>query len=109
MGFKLAKSETFRVNNITIETTDDKGRVQKDTVSAVYKRPNEDRLDALDGKKNCDVCREMLVTVEGMLDDDNQPVPYEGDNIEALLSIPPATFALAAAFWQGARLGRTKN
>ena len=108
MAFKLAKSPTFKAN-VTIETQDDKGRTQKETVVATYKRCNEDQLAELEGKKNAEVCREVLVNVEGMLDDEQQPVPYEGDNVEALLLIPPATFALAAVFWQGSRMGRAKN
>lgn len=108
MAFKLAKSPTFR-GNVTIETIDDKGRTSKETVVATYRRKNEDELSELEGKKNADVCRDVLVNVEGMVDDDGQPVAYEGDNVEALLMIPPATFALAAYYWQASRAGRTKN
>lgn len=108
MAFKLAKSPTFRAT-VTIETHDEKGRVSKETVTATYRRLNEDQLAELEGKRNADVCRDVLLGVDGMLDEEGQPVPYEGDNIEALLSIPPATFALSAAFWQASRVGRAKN
>lgn len=108
MAFKLAKSPTFKAT-VTIETQDDKGRTEKETVVATYRRCNEDELSDLEGKKNAEVCRLVLINVEGMVDQDRQPVPYEGDNVEALLMIPPATFALAAAFWQGSRMGRAKN
>lgn len=108
MAFKLAKSETFRMN-VTIETQDEKGRTEKEAVFATYTRPSESQLEELEGLKNDAVCERMLVNVEGIIGPDGQAVPYAGDFKVALLAIPPATFALAAAFWQGARLGRAKN
>lgn len=108
MAFKLAKSPTFKAT-VTIETQDDKGRTQKDTVIATFKRCGEEELAEFTDLKNAELMRRVLLNVEGLIDENNEPVPYEGDNIEGFLAIPPATHALAMAFWQASRLGRAKN
>lgn len=117
MPFKLSKSETFR-SQVTIETLDEKGRSHKEVVHCTFRRPNETEVDEWTGKDNKLVLQEFLLNVEGMTDevDDEAtggkkmvPVPYEGDNIAAFLSHPPAIFAVSAVFWQAARLGRVKN
>lgn len=108
MSFRLSKSDTFRMP-VNIESTDEKGRTVKETVTATYKRCDEVTLELLEGKRNSEVLSEVLTDVEGMLDEKGEHVPYEGDYRMALLSYPPATFALAAAFWQASRMGRAKN
>lgn len=108
MTFQITQEETFQ-GRVTIETVDQKGRTHKSVVVATYKRFDEDGLAELDSRKNADVCREALINVEGLVDDNKNPIPYEGDFKEALLRIPPATFALAAYFWQASRMGRAKN
>lgn len=108
MAFRVTKTPTFKAN-VTIETADEKGRTLKETVVAEFERPTEVQLTEWEGAKNVAVCERFLRDVAGMTDDEGQPVRYEGENRDALLSMPPATFALAAAFWQCARLGRIKN
>lgn len=108
MAFKLTKSASFRCN-VTIEMQDEKGRTSKETVVATFKRPNEEQLKELGGKDHVDVVAEWLENLDGLLDDDGNAVPYEGEYRVAFLAIPPATFALSQAFLLAARAGRAKN
>ena len=116
MPFKLTKTETFRVP-VTIESLDENGRTLKEVVHCTYLRPNEAELEEWNGKDNKAVLYHFLKNVEGMTDKDpDDPdnkaqvaIPFEGAYREAFLNYPPAIFSCAAAFWQGARLGRVKN
>jgi hypothetical protein len=108
MPFKLSKSQTFRTT-VTIESVDEKGRTQKETVQCTWARPTEEELDAYTGKENKEALGKFLLNVEGMMDEDGNDVPYEGTYRDAFLSYSPATFACAASFWQAARMGRVKN
>lgn len=108
MAFRIAKSDTFQ-SQVEISTPDEKGRTQKETVTCKFKRYKEDELDALSGKPNIEVLREVLVDVVGMLDDDGQPVPWNDATKEGFLQTSQATFAVAAKFWMLSRIGREKN
>jgi hypothetical protein len=108
MAFKLAKTETFKAQ-VEISTPDEKGRIEKETVTCTFKRKSEDELDALSGKSNVEVLKEVLSDVAGMVDDDRQPVPWNEATMNAFLQIPQATFAAAAKFWTLSRIGREKN
>ena len=114
MAFKLNKTETFRVP-VTIESLDEKGRSLKEVVHCTYLRPSESELEDWNGKDNKLVLAHFLKNVEGMSAPDPEnvdaqiDVPYRDEYREAFLNYPPAVFSCAAAFWQGARLGRVKN
>lgn len=108
MAFKLAKTENFRAP-VTIESTDEKGRVLKETVHCVYRRPNEAECKEWATKDNAEVMAEFLVDVEGMTDEEGASVLYVAENRLAFLAYPPATFASASVFWQCARTGKSKN
>ena len=78
MAFKLAKSPTFKAN-VTIETQDDKGRTEKETVVATYRRCNEDELSDLEGKKNAEEAQRLqqaglVATVPGRSSHSRPPI-----------------------------------
>jgi DNA-binding protein Fis len=107
MAFKLSKSDTFTAE-VEISTPDEKGRTVKESVKATYKRLNGDELDELKDLDNREVLRRVLVNVDGLRDDDNQPVPWNEEIREGFLLHPPAVFACAAKFWVLSRAGRDK-
>lgn len=108
MAFKLSKSDTF-TSEVEISTPDDKGRIVKETVKVTFKRLNSDELDELKEQgDNRDACRKVIVDVQGMRDDDGQPVPWNDETAEGFLLHSQATFACASKFWVLSRVGREK-
>jgi hypothetical protein len=109
MAFKIVLSPTYKVK-VIVETPNDKGTVDKSDFMAEFKRVDMkdlEELKAVEGQDN--VLRQVLVGWSGLLDENNEDVPYNAANLDALLRIPPALHATVNAFWNSVFKAREKN
>ena len=107
-GTDPSKRDKFKAP-VTIEWMDEEGVSHKDSIKATYIRPTEDEKADWKLKDNKETMEFFLVDVDGMKDDENNPVEFSKEVKAALLSFGPAVFYLSATFWQCARMGRVKN
>ncbi|MDR3382312.1 hypothetical protein [Cupriavidus basilensis] len=115
MAFSLAQSPTFGART-TVETTNEKGVVQKSQFLAIFTRYTVKELEELkvrwliEGKDDPSwFARQVLVGWKELIADDGTVAEYNEENKELLLSIPPAIAALQQAFWDNAITARAKN
>lgn len=135
MGFVLAVSETYK-QVIKFDFTNEAGKVEKASFTAVFKRLESEEIDDLqvEGQRFIDelvksrvnrdpdqpfdmrvhaqrkkVLREVLVGFEDLTDEEKQPVPFSPVALEALLSIPDALNATHDQFWKKINAAREKN
>jgi hypothetical protein len=108
MAFKIALSATYTVT-VKGELPNDQGKVDKFNFVAEFKRCDLDQLDELRKISQREVLRDVLVGWSGLLDEDNQTVPYNSAAKDAVLAIPQAVFALIEAFWASVYKAKEKN
>ncbi|MEN2980261.1 hypothetical protein P7L78_26420 [Tistrella bauzanensis] len=108
---------------IRVEMPNDKGKTDTHTFVATYRMIEDQDLDRLitaakdmdeagpafaaPGDK--DVLRQVLVDWTGIIDQDNQPVPFSSDVLDYLMSIVPYRRAMMQAFLDALPGARRKN
>lgn len=110
MAFKLAQTETFKAD-VTVLIANDKGGFDKNTFKAIFKRPSTKELVALfeSSPGDDDLIRKYLHGWEMTDSETNEAVPFNPENVAALLEITTAPAAVARAFVETVRGARTKN
>ena len=108
MAFKLALSETYKVK-VVVETPNEYGKTSKDDFVAEFKRVGMDELEELRKLPQPEVFERVLVGWSGLLDGDNQAVPFSELNRKALLNIPQALAGLMESYWPSVFKAREKN
>ncbi|MBY0474218.1 MAG: phage tail assembly chaperone [Nitrosomonas sp.] len=108
MAFKITKKPTFSAQ-VEVYTPNDKRGHDYSTFDAVFNRTSTDELDELRKLPQKDVMRRKLVGWEGFNDDQNQPVEYNQENLEILISVPEALHGLTLAYWNSLVKAREKN
>lgn len=106
--FKIALSPTYTVK-VIVETPSANGKTDKSDFMAEFKRCNIDELDELRKLPQRDVIREVLVGWSGLVDEENQAVPFNAATRDAVLAIPQAVFALIDSFWTSIHKAKEKN
>ncbi len=106
--FKIALSQTYRVK-VTVETPNEHGKIDKSDFMAEFKRADLATLDELRKEPQLDVLRQVLVGWDGLVDEDNNTVPFNAATRDAVLTIPQAVFALVDAFWASIAKAKQKN
>jgi len=108
MAFKLAQKPAYTVT-AKIFTPKDGDGFDESSLKVKFKRVNFDELDALRKKTQKEVVKEVLVDFSELLDETNQPVPFNEENLDELLSIPQALQGIAEAFWSSIFKAKEKN
>lgn len=108
MAFKRTQKPTF-TTLVTVNIANDKGGFDKSTFMAKFKRLPADELEALRPMRNSDVVRQVLVDWELKDAETGEQVPFNQDELEALLQIEPTPAATAMAFWESVNGARSKN
>lgn len=108
MAFRIAQKPTF-ITRVTVETPNQKGGFDTSFFNAEFKRIGMDEVEELQKKKQGEVLMQVLVSWTDLLDDKNEPVPFNDDNVLVLLNIPQALIALKEAFWGSLYKAREKN
>ena len=108
MSFKIAKNPTFKAR-VEVDTPNHKGGHDRSTFMAEFSRTTVQELEELRKVPQAEIMRRKLVGWEEFVGDDNQPVEYNDDMLEALISVPEALLGLTNAFWGSVVKGREKN
>lgn len=110
MAFKLTQTPTFKAE-VTVSIANEKGTFDKSSFHAIFKRPPTSDLKNLYENPPGDVelLNKYLTGWEMTDSDTNEAVPYNKENLAALLEISSAPQAIAQAFFDSARGARTKN
>lgn len=135
MGFVLSVSPTYK-QVIKFDFTNENGKVEKSSFTAVFKRLESEEIDDLQvenqqfidnfvksradrendqpfdlrmNEQRKKILREVLVDFEELIDDAKQPVPFSQVALEALLSVPEALHATHDQFWKKINDARGKN
>ncbi|WP_194720823.1 hypothetical protein [Noviherbaspirillum malthae] len=108
MAFKIALKPSYK-QKIVVETPNENGRIDKSDFMAEFKRVDMDEIEELRKLPQKEVLQEVLIGWTGLLDENNQDVPYNEVNRMALLKIPQAFEALATGFWASIFKAREKN
>ena len=108
MAFKITKKPTFTVQ-VDVYTPNDKCGHDHSKFKAIFLRTEVNELDELRKLPQQDLMRKKLSGWEEFLGDDNQPVEFNNDNLEALISVPEALHGLSIAFWNAVIKAREKN
>jgi len=108
MAFKIAKNPTFK-SRVEVDTPNHKGGHDRSTFMAEFARTTVQELEELRKLTQAEVMRRKLSGWEEFNGDDNQPVEYNEDTLEALISVPEALLGLTNAFWGSVVKGREKN
>lgn len=109
MAFRLAQSETYKAK-VVVSLPTEKARFEKSDFTAEFKRfSTEDLEEFRKTLTNREVVEKAIVGWSGVLDDDNLQVPFNEDNLKAMLAIPQALNALIQAFWGSIFEAREKN
>ncbi|TWI65169.1 hypothetical protein IP91_02576 [Pseudoduganella lurida] len=106
--FKIALSATYRIK-IHVEIPAESGKIDKSDFTAEFKRCDLEKLDELRKEPQRDVIRAVLVGWDGLVDEDNNAVPFNEATREAVLAIPQAMFALIETFWSSVQTAKQKN
>lgn len=102
MAFKLNKNPTF-VTKVTIAVPTDEGFVDE-TLSVRFKVVG----DAAWEMNSPEFLREVILRIDGVLNDDDEPVASSGQLIEDVLALPFTRLPMVKAYMQavtGARVG----
>ncbi len=108
MAFKIALKPTYKVK-VVVETPNDNGRLDKSDFMADFTRADMNMIDELRQLTQKEVVERVLVGWSGLLDENNEAVPFSEANRDALLGIPQAFAALAQGFWDSIYKAREKN
>jgi hypothetical protein len=108
MAFKLAKNPTFCAN-VDVLTPNDKCGHDKSSFVVSFHRKKTSELDRLRGMQQADVLREVVAGWKELVDENGQEVIFSNENLEALLEIPEAVYAMSMAFWQSIVKAKEKN
>lgn len=108
MAFKRAVTPTF-TTKVTVNVPNDKGGHDKSTFMAKFKRLTPEEQDEVRPMKNEDVVRKVLVGWDLTDADTGEVVPFNAEELDALLVISPTPLATALAFWESVNGARAKN
>lgn len=110
MAFKLAQTATFPAD-VTVLIANEKGGFDKNTFKAIFKRPTTSELATLfeNPPGDLELVKKYLSGWQMTDEDSNEAVPYNPENLAALLEITTAPPAIAKAFIETVRGARTKN
>lgn len=108
MAFKIAKKPTFTAQ-VEVFTPNEKCSHDHSTFTARFLRTTVDELEDLKKLPQIDVMRKKLCGWDDFNDENNDPVPFNQDTLEMLLSVPEALHGLSIAFWGGIVKAREKN
>jgi hypothetical protein len=110
MAFKRTQSPTY-TTPVTVSVPNDKGGFDKSTFIARFKRSTSDETQALRemGLSNKELVRRQLVGWELKDAETQEDVPFNSEEVEALLLIEPTPLATAVAFWETVNGARSKN
>lgn len=107
MAFKISRKPTYKTE-ISVSMPTEKGKRETEKFWAEFKHVGVERLDELRAIPHREVLKEVLVGWSGMVDDDNEDVPFNETNMQIVFDIPQALEALIAGFWNsifGAKKG----
>lgn len=108
MAFIIDLTPTYAIR-VDVEIPNQKGKLDKSSFMAEFKRLELEELDELRKKPQREVIKEVLVGWSELLDKDRQPVPYNEATQAALLAIPQATMAMIEKFWESVYKAKEKN
>lgn len=108
MSFKKTNKPTFTAR-VEVDTPNDKGGHDRSTFMAEFNRADTNELEDLHKLSASDLMRRKLAGWKEFLDEDNQPVEFNPETLEMLISIPEALYGLRNAFWGSVLKAREKN
>lgn len=98
MAFKLAAKDRVKAT-ITAKVPSDRGGYEKKTFTATIKKLYGDEkkavLDNLEGRKDTDLIRDLVLDIGGLLDDDGKEIPFGDDLLAAIEPLDYITVPLA--------------
>lgn len=109
MAFKRAVTPTF-TTKVTVNVPNDQGGFDKNVFEARFLRPMSiEEQEGLRKLQNEDLVRRQLKGWKLVDEDTKQEVPFNPEELEALLAISPTPLATALAFWESVNGARAKN
>lgn len=108
MAFKVAITPSYKTK-IIVEILNMNGKHDKSDFMAEFKRFTTEELDDLRKLPQKEVLKEVLIGWSGLLDENNDALPFSPANYEALLAIPQAFAALVEGFWTSIFKAKEKN
>ncbi|MEW9584331.1 hypothetical protein [Paraburkholderia sp. DGU8] len=108
MAFKIAQSDTYQ-QEINVQIVGETGKVEKHNFKVTFERCSNDRIEELRSKSGREMLLEVVKGWSGVIDDDGAAVPFNDDNLEGMMQIPAASFALIKGFWDSIVVAREKN
>jgi hypothetical protein len=110
MAFKMTQKPTF-TTPVSVNVPNEKGGFDKNTFVAKFKRVSQDEAQELRELSLMpdELVRRVLVDWDLKDSETNEAVPFNSENLNALLQILPTPLATAVAFWETVNGARTKN
>lgn len=108
MVFRIAQKPTFKAR-VEVVTPNLKGGFDASNFVAEFKRVATDELAALTKLTSKELLQSVTVGFEDLIDDENNSVPFNEVNLEALLAIPNAVIGMRDAFWAAVNKAKEKN
>ena len=110
MAFKLTQTPTFPAD-VTVLIANEKGGFDKNTFKAIFKRPSTSELINVfeNPPGDLELVKKYLSGWQMTDEDSKEAVPFNPENMAALLEITTAPPAIAKAFIETVRGARTKN
>lgn len=111
MGLVVTEERKFR-HTVKVQVPVDGGH-REQTCKATFRVIDADTLDEdydLESKDGISAfLRDVLITVEDLIDDQKQPVIYDEQVRDGLIRTPFIRLALVKAYFDGVSKGRAKN
>ncbi len=107
MALRIAKRPTFRAT-VTAMVPTDSGEAEKQTFSVRYRLAADSQADLSTPEQQEAFLHDIIVSVDDLVDEAGDPLPWSDDVRAAVLSLPWALTAILAGYFQAlvpARLG----
>lgn len=108
MAFRRTLTPTFTAP-VVVQTPNEKGGFDKNTFDAVYKRTSIKENEELKSLNNHELVKRVCVNWKMIDAENNEPVPFSPEELDAVMEVPGAAFQMAAAFWSSQVGAREKN
>jgi hypothetical protein len=108
MSFQRTQKPTFRAK-VTVPVPNDQGGHDINTFMADFKRTTTSELEAMrehSGLTDADLVRDRLVGWDMTDAETKQKVPFDSEELEAVLQIQPSPKYIAKAFWENVLGGK---
>ncbi|AEJ02171.1 Domain of unknown function DUF1789 [Nitrosomonas sp. Is79A3] len=108
MALKIAKKPTFSAT-AEVFTPNDRCGHDRSTLTVKFFRATREELDELRGLTHLDVLRRKIAGWDDFQDQEGNSLEFTPENLEVLLNIPEAVYAIVLVFWGSVVKAKEKN